>query len=122
MAHNLAIAQKGRQDFFMPKVLTPGLELFRCLADLLAELKQGISETMGIEHGAFIIGGGEPVLDPAANSILLNSKQLGDLFHRLAAVGRVSWVRCREPVSCKKRALMGSPKDLANSVIPSMPW
>jgi integrase len=33
----------------MSQVLAPRLELFRCLADLLAELDKGISETMGME-------------------------------------------------------------------------
>jgi hypothetical protein len=49
LARNLAIAQKSRQNFLMPKVLAPRLEIFQCLADLLAELDQGISETMGIK-------------------------------------------------------------------------
>jgi hypothetical protein len=49
LARNLAIAQKGRQNFLMSQVLAPRLELFRRLADLLADLDKGNSEAMGIE-------------------------------------------------------------------------
>ena len=49
LARNLAIAQKGRQDFLMPQVLAPRLELFRGLADILAELDKGISEAVRVE-------------------------------------------------------------------------
>jgi len=49
LAGNLATTQKGRQNFLMSQVLAPRLELFRRLADLLAELDKGISEAMGIE-------------------------------------------------------------------------
>ena len=49
LARNFAIAQKGRQNFFMPEVLAPGLELIGGLTDILPELDKGISETMRIE-------------------------------------------------------------------------
>lgn len=46
---NLTIAQKGCQHLFMPEVLAPRFELFRRLADVLAELDKGVPEAMGIE-------------------------------------------------------------------------
>ena len=38
------------------------------------------------QHGAFVIDGGKPILDPVAHGIFVNAEQLGDLFHRVAAV------------------------------------
>jgi hypothetical protein len=49
LVSDLAIAQEGGQDLLMPQVLAPRLELFRSLADLLAELDKGVSETMRVE-------------------------------------------------------------------------
>ena len=49
MTLNRAITQKGSQDLLMSQVLAPRLELFWSLADLLPQMDQGVSETMGIE-------------------------------------------------------------------------
>ena len=38
------------------------------------------------QHGAFVINGVKPILDPAAHGIFMYAEQLGDLFHRVAAV------------------------------------
>ena len=38
---NLAIEKKGRQNFFMPEILAPRLELFEGLASILPEPDKG---------------------------------------------------------------------------------
>ena len=38
------------------------------------------------QHGAFIINCGKPIFDPVAHGIFMFTEQLGDLFHRIAAV------------------------------------
>jgi len=38
------------------------------------------------QHGAFVVDGGKPILDPVAHCIFMFTEQLGDLFHRIAAV------------------------------------
>ena len=49
LARNFAIAKKGRQYFFVPKILTTGLELLRDLAGILAELDKRIPEAMRVK-------------------------------------------------------------------------
>lgn len=49
-------------------------------------LKKGRQDPTQNQHGAFVIGGGEPVLHPVAHCIFVNTEQLGDLFNRIAAV------------------------------------
>ena len=65
----LAIAQKGRQDFLMAQVLAPRLELFRGLADFLAQLDQSISETVGIKVWEAGTGKGLPKDRPNGGGI-----------------------------------------------------
>lgn len=43
------IADKGCENFLVPEILTPRLELFRRLAPFLAESNQRISKAVGIE-------------------------------------------------------------------------
>jgi hypothetical protein len=38
------------------------------------------------QHGAFVIGGGEPVLDPVTHCIFVNAEQFGDLFNCVVAM------------------------------------
>lgn len=49
VTRNSAIAQKSRQNFLMPEVLTPCLEIFRGLTDILTKMDKGISEAMRVE-------------------------------------------------------------------------
>lgn len=49
LALNSPIAEKGRQNFLMPQVLAPRLELLRGLADILAKPDKGIPKTMRVE-------------------------------------------------------------------------
>jgi hypothetical protein len=56
LTRNLAIAYKGGQDFLMPQILAPRLELFRGLANILAELDKGIPKAMWVEIWQASIG------------------------------------------------------------------
>jgi hypothetical protein len=38
------------------------------------------------QHGAFVVNGCKPNLDPAAHCIFMNAEQLGDLFNRVISV------------------------------------
>ena len=58
LARNFAIAYKGRQDFLMSQILAPRLELFRGLANILAELDKGIPKAMWVEIWQASIGKG----------------------------------------------------------------